>query len=179
MFKTPNTINIYNLKSFFDFKASGANQLKPGMIVQFRYRSPEGVHDVSPLIYVLEAEQDRVWGINVHYKLALLGEAVQIKKAEIQKTHPTQQKQEEVPIEPSEVSAKPRPEQLNQKHIPSLPEFKDTLKVGERPKGPEKKVVYPTQLLEHYTLTQQPKELLRNYLYSRMSSIQKLVFKTF
>lgn len=169
----PKQVNIYNLKNFFNFKLINKGQIIPGSILQFNYRSPEGVHDTSPLIYVLESEQDRVWGLNLHYKFVLLGEAIQLKKDEIQKAHPQQPK--ETPIEPID-NSKPHPEQLNQKHIPSLPEFKKTLGVDKQIIQP-KPIVIPNQLLEHFTLTNQPKELLRNYLYPRMSNIQKLVFK--
>jgi hypothetical protein len=169
----PKTVNIYNLKNFFNFKAVNPRQILPGTIVQFSYRSPEGVHDTSPLIYVLEAEQDRVWGINLHYKFSLLGEIIEQKKAEVLKANPPQVQQ---PIQ--EVSgAAVKPEQLNQKHVPSLPEFKKTLGIDKQA-IPQKKVVVPIQLLENYILTNQPKELLRNYLYPRMTNIQKLVFKT-
>ncbi len=173
----PKTVNIYNLKSFFNFKAIGSNQILPGTIIQFSYRSPEGIHDKSPLIYVLEAEQDRVWGINLHYKLSLLSSAIEIKKQEVLKANPPQeqtiQTQQSVPAGDARV----RPEQLNRKDIPSLPEFKSTLGVDKQILPP-KKIVIPQQLLENYTLTTQPKEYLRNYLYPRMGSIQKLVFKT-
>lgn len=170
----PKTLNIYNLKYFFNFKPIGANQILPGSIVQFNYRSPEGIHDKSPLIYVLETEQDRVWGINLHYKLSLLGGIVELKKAEVLKATP--QTVQPIPV-PTPGDSKVKPEQLNQKFIPSLPEFKETLGVGKG-ETPTKKVTLPPQLLEHYTLTSQPKELLRNYLYSRISNTQKLVFKT-
>ena len=169
----PKTVNMYNLKNFFDFKTVPVNQIIPGMIVSFGYRSPDGVHDGTPLIYVLEVEGDRVWGINLHYKFALLGETIQIKRAEVNKATP--QKQEVAPEKPTEDNARVRPEQLNNKNIPSLPEFKKTLG-ADKPAAPGK-ISYPKQLFEHYTLTKQPKALLRNYLYPRMSNVQKLTFK--
>ncbi len=175
----PVKVNIYNLKSFFDFKPVNANQIIPGMILQFKYRSPEGVHDVSPLIYVLEAEQDRIWGLNLHYKFALLGEVIQDKRGELAKTQPSQET-EKPEVKPVSGDPTPRPEQLNQKYVPSLAETKAVLaKTQPAAVVPEqkKKIIYPPQLLEHYTLINQPKELLRNYLYPRISGLQKLVFK--
>ena len=169
MFTYPKTLNIYNLKNFFNYKPINAGQIVPGMLLAFNYRSPEGIHDRAPLIYVLEAEQDRIWGLNLHYKFALLGETVQIKKSEISEITPTTQ-------QPTQLDPKVRPEQLNQKNIPSLPDFKETLGVTKQPL-PNKKPIYTPQLLEHYTLTQQPKEILRNYLYTRISGLQKLVFR--
>lgn len=168
----PSTLNIYNLKNFFNFKIINTSQILPGTILQFGYRSPEGIHDKSPLIYVLEAEQDRVWGINLHYKLTLLGEVVQLKKTEVLKATPQQEQSQQIEAPTANV----KPEQLNQKHIQSLPEFKKTLGVDKQI-TPQKQITLPPQLLETYTLTNQPKELLRNYLYTRMTNIQKLVFK--
>jgi hypothetical protein len=175
----PAKVNIYNLRSFFDFKPVNANQIIPGMILQFKYRSPEGVHDVSPLIYVLEATQDRIWGLNLHYKFALLGEVIQDKRGELAKTQPSEET-EKPEVKPALGDPTPRPEQLNQKYVPSLAETKAILAKGQPvPAEPEqkKKIIYPPQLLEHYNLVNQPKELLRNYLYPRISGVQKLVFK--
>lgn len=171
----PKTLNIYNLKSFFNFKSINVGQILPGTIIQFSYRSPEGIHDKSPLIYVLEVEQDRVWGINLHYKLNLLAQMVELKKAEVLKINPQEVAQEQPN---TNLDSKVKPEQLNQKHIQSLPEFKETLGIDKQTTEPKKKVIIPQQLLEKYTLTIQPKELLRNYLYPRMGSVQKLVFRT-
>ena len=170
----PSKLNIYNLRNFFDFRSVSTGQIQPGMLLQFNYRSPAGVHDVKPLIYVLEAEQDRIWGVNLHYKLDLLGKVVDLKKIEVNKGYPTVPvvAQPKIEGDPSKVL----PIQINQKHIPSLPEFKEALKDKlPQPVGTTKKV--PIQLLEQFTLASPPKELLRNYLYPRMTSLTKLVFK--
>ena len=172
--KYPAKLNIYNLKNFFNYKNVSTGQTIPGMLLQFSYRSPNGVHDVKPLIFVLEAESDRVWGINLHYKLDLLGQIVDLKKAEISKGYP------ETPVIAPKVDgsdpAKVQPKQINQKNIPSLPEFKEALKDKiPKPIGTTKQV--PIQLLEKFILDNPPKELLRNYLYTRISGLQKLTFK--
>lgn len=173
----PSTVNIYNLKSFFNFKPISVSQITPGTLIQFNYRSPDGINDKAPLIYVLESEQDRVWGLNLHYKFVLLGETFQLKKNEILKLNPNQFNKKETPVkDEGNINPNPKPEQLNSKHIPSLPEFKKTLGVDKNETKP-KQIIIPNQLLETFTLTQQPKELLRNYLYPRMSNIQKLSFK--
>jgi hypothetical protein len=171
--KYPSKLNIYNLKSFFNYKPISSGQIIPGMLLSFNYNSPGGVHDRSPLIYVLEAEQDRVWGLNLHYQFILLGESVQTKRAEISSITPEKNQ----PIQQTNnLDPKVRPEQLNGKNIQSLPEFKQTLGVNNQPLT-QQKPTYTPQLLEHYTLAQQPKEILRNYLYTRVSGLQKLVFK--
>jgi hypothetical protein len=169
----PKVLNIHNIKYFFDFKSTSTGLILPGMIIQFNYRSPDGVHAVKPLVYVLEAEQDRIWGMNLHYKLSLLGDMVDLKKEELSKGYPLQPIAK--PVDPKE-AAKVLPSQLNQKHVPSLPETKDTLKDKISQPQPEQKRA-PQKLLEHFTITNPPKHILRNYLYPRMSGVTKLIFK--
>lgn len=175
--KYPAKINIYNLKYFFDFKSITPSQIIPGMLVQFSYRSPEGVHDVKPLVYVLEVEQDRVWGINVHYNFKLLESVVVDKQLTLSKVKP-QGTTEDSTEKTIGNDPTPRPEQLNQRNIPSLEDNKGILNKDSKPKVvPVSKPKYPQQLLETYTMQQIPANILRNYLYSRTSSITKLVFK--
>lgn len=175
--KYPAKINIYNLRYFFDLKPISAGQIVPGMLIQFNYRSPEGVHDVKPLVYVLEAEQDRVWGINVHYDFKLLEGVVANKQLTLAKTEP-QGTVEDTDEKTIGNDPTPRPEQMNQRNIPSLDDNKRILDKDKKPKViPVSRPKYPQQLLETYVMQQLPANILRNYLYSRASSITKLVFK--
>lgn len=175
--KYPQKINIYNLKYFFNFKPISNNQILPGMIVQFNYRSPEGVHDVKPLIYVLEVEQDRIWGINIHYNFKLLEGIVADKINVLSKVKPTEK--QETDKETLEKDPTPRQEQLNKKNILSQGENEAILnKDDKKVITKEVKPVYPQKLLETYTLQTIPSNILRNYLYSRTSSVNKLIFKT-
>lgn len=175
--KYPQKINIYNLKYFFNFKPIPTNQILPGMLVQFNYRSPEGVHDVKPLVYVLEVEQDRVWGINIHYNFKLLEGIVADKINVLSKVKPTEK--QETNKETIEKDPSPRPEQLNKKNIPSQGENEAILNKDEKKVvAKETKPVYPIQLLELYTLQTIPSNILRNYLYTRTSGLNKLTFKT-
>mgnify|MGYP001189024437 FL=1 len=175
--KYPQKINIYNLKYFFNFKPIPVSQILPGMLIQFNYRSPEGVHDVKPLIYVLEVEQDRVWGINIHYNFKLLEGIVANKINVLSKIKPTEK--QETDKETLVKDPSPRQEQLNKKNILSQGENEAILnKDDKKTITKEVKPVYPTQLLETYTLQTIPSNILRNYLYPRTSSINKLTFKT-
>lgn len=72
----PKQINIYNMNMFFDFKGISTSQIIPGNIIQFNYRSPDGVHDKKPLIYVLETQSDRVYGLNLHYEFKLMQDVI-------------------------------------------------------------------------------------------------------
>ena len=175
--KYPQKINIYNLKYFFNFKPIPTSQILPGMLVQFNYRSPEGVHDVKPLIYVLEVEQDRVWGINIHYNFKLLEGIVADKINVLSKVKPTEK--QETGKETVKTDPTPRQEQLNKKNILSQDENEAILnKDDKKTITKEVKPTYPIQLLETYTLQTIPSNILRNYLYTRTSGVNKLTFKT-
>jgi hypothetical protein len=176
----PKTLNIYNLKYFFNYRTVPTRGIQPGMIVEFNYRSPNGVHDVKPLIYVLEVEGDRVWGMNLHYNLALLGEIVKLKQGEVASFVNKQQEKQKAEVVVKPQDYKPDPKQLNQKNIPSLPENKEILKERQKKQPLEVKpnsIRYDQKLLESYTLTKRPENILRNYLYARMSTVNKLIFK--
>lgn len=161
--KYPAKVNIYNLPYFFNFKSVSSNQIFPGSLIQFNYRSPDGVHDKKPLVYVLETESDRLWGINLHYKFFLLSNIIQDKIKLIEKTQNTPNR--------SNTSVEPTSKELEGSNLPSLPEIKKELQAKSAP------IKISPQLLEQYQLTTIPPDILRNYLYTRMSNIQKLIFK--
>lgn len=148
----PKNINVYNIKLFFDFKAIGVNQIYPGMLIQFNYRSPEGIHDKGPLIYVLEVQSDRVYGLNIHYDFKLMQQVVTTKDIELLSYKPN-------PTQPTSGETKGTGD------LPTVDEIKKTMKT------------IPPGLLEKYTLINQPTFILRNYLFTRMSSIVKLIYK--
>lgn len=58
--------------------------------MQFNYRSPEGVHDKKPLVYVVEVQADRVYGLNVHYDFKLMENIIANKRLEVSKLQPQQ-----------------------------------------------------------------------------------------
>lgn len=148
----PKKINIYNLKYFFNYKSISPSAIIPGNLIEFNYRSPEGVHDKKPLIIILSVEGDRCWGLNLHYKFNLIEGLLANKHQDINtfiQTNPNKQ----------EESLKERVEAIRE----------------------EKKLEYlntpkPT-LLENFSLKNEPPLILRNYLYTRMSGIQKLSYK--
>lgn len=153
MAKHPKSINIYNIKYFFDFKSIGTNQIFPGMLIQFNYRSPEGIHDKGPLIYVLDVYSDRVYGLNLHYDFKLLQQIVTTKDIELLGYKPKEN--------PNPVS----PQDQKVGTLPTVDEIKQTIKT------------IPQGILEKYTLNNRPTFILRNYLFTRMSGIVKLIYK--
>lgn len=148
----PKKINIYNLKYFFNYKTISPSSIIPGNLIEFNYRSPEGVHDKKPLVIVMSVEGDRCWGLNLHYKFQLIEGLLANKFQDVNtfiQTNPNKQ----------EESLRERVEDIReQKKL----EYLNTPK--------------PT-LLESFSLKAEPTIILRNYLYTRMSGIQKLSYK--
>lgn len=195
-------ITRYNVKNYFDIKSVSKSQIKPGMIIDFGYWSPDGVHDNHPLVYVLEVEYDRIWGMNLHYKFILMADIMKTKKNELISYNLLQQKYEK-PIHESSHQNNSNKESLNEDILPHLPHLKRLLPVKAIPsfkskpkitpiqkKGPLKpgekqpevkpgavKTQIPLSLLEEFTLRVKPTTILRNYLPGRMRGINKLVYK--
>jgi len=179
----PKKLTIYNLNDFFEFKSVAVITIRPGMFLQFRYSSPEGVHDVKPLVFILERKADRIWGLNFHYQFDLMAPLLQLKDAEVQKFLQNNSDWKKYQRE----LTKPTPDETTDKGIPDVDELeKDMVDksekiVKEEPVKPfdVKKVRFPPLMLENFANNKikPPKEILRNYLYNRMNGIQKLVYK--
>ena len=141
----PKQINIYNLNYFFNFLPINISGIKPNMIIQFGYRSPDGVHDKNPLVYVLEVQSNRVYGLNLHYNFKLLQPLIEQKEKEVSKYN-----------------------------IPE-PSLKDKVADAKGIGSVLSKI--PIEVLEYYSISQQSSNILRNYLYPRISSLKKLSYK--
>ena len=148
----PKKINIYNLKYFFNYKSISPSSIIPGNLIEFNYRSPEGVHDKKPLVIITSVEGDRCWGFNIHYKFDLIEGLLANKFQDVNTYIQTNPNKEE--------------ESLRER-VQDLREQKK-LEYLNMPK--------PT-LLESFSLKTEPTIILRNYLYTRMSGIQKLSYK--
>src|SRR4051794_39050317 len=57
-----NDVNFY-----FEYKRINPRGMGQDNLIYFNYKSPDGVHDPTPLVYVLEKQLDRFYGLNVHY----------------------------------------------------------------------------------------------------------------
>jgi hypothetical protein len=171
----PKTITMSNLNNFFDIKPSNVGAAKPGMFLWFDYKSPEGVHDKKPLVFVLEKRADRIWGLNFHYNFGLMVPIIQLKEQQIQeflektpeyKKYYNQQK--EAPVEDLEGE------------IPNVIDVKEQQKEKDQKLQFDiKKIRFPADLLEDYSndAIKPPLVILRNYLFPRMRSVYKLSYK--
>jgi hypothetical protein len=193
-----------NIKNYFDYRAVGPGQLKPGMLISFRYQSPDRhIHDINPLVYIVERKADRVFGLNLHYHFGLMGGLILLKRKELEaKTglnnttndpiKPNKPNQPNVPEKntnpihnkstlpnPKLITAKPSVQQQQQ----DIAAAKAQERLGKQKPGviqaPVQKQIIriPPQLLEIYELQIEPIQILRNYLFPRMSGMQKLIFK--
>lgn len=176
----PRVITLYNYSAFFNFQKISSGAIRPGQLLQFRYQSPEGVHDVRPLIFVLEKKGDRVWGCNLHYNFKLLPPLLKLKDDEVQKFLKSSSEYRKWEQEMS----KPKPEEVAKEDIPDAEEVKETMPQDKKEEGEVqqfdiKKVRFPQNLLEDYTNNKIviPSDLLRNYLFVRMSGLEKLLYK--
>lgn len=176
-------LTIYNLNQFFDLKSVSMAGIKPGMLVQFRYSSPEGVHDVKPLVFVLEKKSDRIWGLNFHYQFGLIEPLIKMKDAEVQKFLENSSEWKKYQKELTQV----KPEEVAKDGLPDVNEIEQDMKdkskkvVKEEPVQPfdVKKIRFPQLMLENFAndKIKPPVSILRNYLFMRMNSLQKLSYK--
>jgi hypothetical protein len=61
--------SLTKLKTYFDFKRITPSALQQDNLITFNYKSKDSViHDIQPLVFVLEKRLDRVYGINLHYE---------------------------------------------------------------------------------------------------------------
>lgn len=204
-------ITSSNIHNYFDLRSVGPRQIKPGMLLSFSYRSEDrAIHDRAPLVYVMENRGDRIYGLNLHYKFALMGLLIMEKRKELEaktglknKTNdpdqtgqPNQpgksgQALHEAPMQRTNAQSgtkiirAPGPGQPVQQPAPSRAR-PQTKQEPEQSQGQKQKIVtpprpqivrIPAQLLETYQLQIEPIEILRNYLFVRMSGLRKLIFK--
>lgn len=150
-----------NVRKFFNFKMVSPTSLKATNLISFSYRSPNGVHDRHPLVYVSSKERDRFYGFNVHYDGEQLTEVLQNVTDKID-------------------------EQLGEEYFEKYPEkqkefkkkrllfTKDVLSKQDL-KEFSRKIYNPE--LEQYELDNSNVETLRCYLFKRMNQVSKLVYK--
>lgn len=151
----------YKVEKIFTFKNITPSGLKSGNLIFFNYKSPEGVHDRTPLVYISTKSFDRCFGFNVHYDSKEYQNILNninwkvnpILEKEWYKAYPERQKQ------------------LKEKKL----KFDKSLIEKEDLKKYEKKI--QRKDLEIFDLTKINKDTLRTYLFKRMNGVSKLVFK--
>lgn len=170
------TIRTSNIKEFFNYQTISSGSIKPGMLLSFRYSSPDGVHDRAPLIYVLSKEGDRVWGLNLHYHFTLMAQIYNLKQLEVNASKKNFKQTTQMP------NPKANDDVLNK--VPKLKNILSKTKTKPSMSKPKKKVPVTTSKnipvranLDIFVLKQKPDFILRNYLFSRMKSGYKLIYK--
>ena len=180
--KKPKVITLYNLKAFFDFKSISTGGIRPGMLVSFSYRSPDGVHDTKPFVYILENQNQRIVGLNLHYNYQIVKFLIEQKDDEIAnflKNSPEYKKQ-------LNILSKPTTEDLGETETVSSVSSVATIKdnTGKKEVKPEdsidlKKIRISSLLLESYVYKEKSDSLIRTYLFQRMSSVYKMSYRYF
>lgn len=136
--------------------------LLPNNLISFSYKSPKGVHDKSPLVLVLEARVDRIFGINLHYDMQemdeLLGNQINAFRAAME-------------IEWYKKYPKKKQELKKNKQLFDLPlvDKKDWAQLCRR---------IPRKVMEQFPVQDKDVRALRCYLYPRMTRVSKLCWKT-
>ena len=153
---TPN-----NLHDFFTYKSTSPGSLQSGNIILFSYRSPDGVHDKMPLVYVLDKDSDKITGINLHYSFGLMSEAL----AERQMTVENKLIQEWVrkfPADKQKLNDKKQPFNIWTQEPKDLHNIKTKINKKD---------------LTEYHINKFPETIIRNYLYPRMHGVSLLELK--
>lgn len=58
----------FKLEDIFNYLNVSPSGVTKGNLVSFKYKSPNGVHDNAPLVYVLDKTFDKIYGLNLHYE---------------------------------------------------------------------------------------------------------------
>lgn len=149
------------ITDYFLLKNVSPTSLKPGMLISFNYKSPTGVNDKNPMVYVLEKRMDGIYGLNLHYNMELFSNLVINQQEEINNFLETEYFKK-FPDKKTELE-----ENEEEFNFSSL-EQKDSAELKRK---------IPTQNLEIFDLEENESNLLRNYLYKRMTMVCKLVWK--
>ena len=146
---------------YFIRKNVTPGSLLPDNLISFSYKSPKGVHDKSPLVLVLEARVDRIFGINLHYDMQemdeLLGNQINSFRAamEIEWYRKYPNKKNEL-------------KKNNELFDFPLIDKKDFQNLMRR---------VPRKIMEQFPVVNTDVRALRCYLYTRMNRVSKLCWK--
>lgn len=151
----------YSVNNFFTMKSVSPRGLQQDNLIQFSYHSPNGVHDKQPLVFVLEKQLDRFYGLNFHYDSTQLVDLIDT----------TSDKINEFLEEEWSKKYPDKLQKLNESRKPfskKLLTEKDLKEFGRR---------LPKKDLEQYFYEPKATDIFRTYLYKRMNSVSKLVWK--
>lgn len=149
-------------ENFFIFRSVSPSALVQNNLITFAYKSPAGVHDGNPLVFVTEKRMDRFYGINIHYDMSEMQDIVtntdkkvmQFLEKEYYKKYPENKKKLN------------ETRQKFNKGLITEDEYKEfSLKI-------------PKNDLERFSISGYTMDNMRCYIYQRMNYVSKLVWKT-
>ena len=154
----------FKIEDFFNYKNITPGSLTSDNVIQFSYKSPAGVHDLKPLVFVLEKKSDRLYGINFHYDMTELQNAVTNTQAKVAKFL-------------EEQYFKKYPENRQKLREQRVPFNKSLITEAELKEFMRR---FPKKDMEQFPLTnanKYPNHALRCYLYQRMTAVSMLTWK--
>ena len=66
----------FKLTDYFLLRNVTPSSLQQDNLINFSYKSPNGVHDKNPLVLVVEKRLDRIFGFNLHYDMKEMDEVL-------------------------------------------------------------------------------------------------------
>lgn len=169
----PKQITVQNTNQFFDARTASPSAVKIGNLIQFNYKSPDGVHDGKPIVFVMENKGDRIVGLNLHYQMPVLAQLVLMKEEQLREFMENSQEYKNY-MKTQGGDSTPTEELQESPGLPNPVDIK-----AKQVAFDTKKVRYPQVLLEDFTNNEvnASKEIFRVYLFKRMSSLTKLLIK--
>ena len=152
----------FKIEEYFNYKSVTPSSLQQDNVIQFSYKSPKGVHDETPLVLITEKLVDRCYGINIHYDMSELNEIVTnienellpFLEKEYYKKYPDNKKklqEQRIKFNKSLITEQEYHEMMNR---------------------------FPKRDLEVFRIQNYNLENMRCYLYKRMTSVSKLIWKS-
>lgn len=153
---------VFKESKYFIRKNITPGTLLPNNLISFSYKSPAGIHDKTPLVFVLESRVDRIFGINIHYDMAEMDSLLQNQIIKVQQAI-------ELEWYKKYPSKKIELKKNNQAFDITMIDKKDVLQLTRRLQRP---------VVEQFQIDDIDfKNALRCYLFSRMTRVSKLVWK--
>ena len=148
-------------EDYFVYKNVNPGSMQENNIVTFSYKSPNGIHDNSPMVIVTDKQSDRFYGINLHYDPRPLDEAMKNIENKI------------LPFLEKEYFNK-YPENKQKLNEQKIKFHKGLITEQEYH---QMMLKFPKKDLEVFKFSTINKEAMRCYIYHRMTAVSRLVWK--
>lgn len=151
----------YSVNQFFTMKSVSPRSLQQDNLIQFSYHSPNGVHDRQPLVYVLSKDLKGVYGLNLHYDSTQLVDLIDTTTDKIN-GFLQEEWERKYPDQARKLNESKKP--FSKKLI----EQKDLKEFAKR---------IPKKDYEQFFYEPKSTDIFRHYLFLRMNTVSKLVWK--